>query len=137
VGDADQLGDWRVSFALSRDPRFEDKLLDVVGLYMDPPEHALVLGCDEKSQIQVLNRTKPGLPMKRGRVGTPSPMTTSATARPRLDGRPSISTEQSGALHCYRQFASQATSVAARLQPNSLCEARRFRTGCERMPENG
>ncbi len=58
------------TFKLSRDPRFEDKLLDVVGLYMNPPEHALVLSGDEKSQIQALNRTQPGLPMKRGRAGT-------------------------------------------------------------------
>ena len=58
------------SFKLSRDPRFEDKLVDVVGLYLNPPEHALVLSCDEKSQIQALNRTQPGLPMKRGRAGT-------------------------------------------------------------------
>ena len=58
------------TFKLSRDPRFEDKLLDVVGLYMNPPEHALVLSCDEKSQIQALNRTQPGLPMKRGRAST-------------------------------------------------------------------
>jgi transposase len=58
------------SFKLSRDPRFEDKLLDVVGLYLNPPERALVLSCDEKSQIQALDRTQPGLPMKRGRAGT-------------------------------------------------------------------
>src|SRR5881296_1085745 len=58
------------TFKLSRDPRFEDKLLDVVGLYLNPPEHALVLSCDEKSQIQALNRTQPGLPMKTGRAGT-------------------------------------------------------------------
>jgi transposase len=58
------------SFKLSRDPRFEDKLVDVVGLYLNPPEHALVLSCDEKSQIQALNRTQPGLPMKPGRAGT-------------------------------------------------------------------
>jgi transposase len=57
-------------FKLSRDPRFEDKLLDVVGLYLNPPERALVLSCDEKSQIQALNRTQPGLPMKKGRAGT-------------------------------------------------------------------
>ncbi len=56
-------------FKLSSDPRFQGKLLDVVGLYMNPPEHALVLSCDEKSQIQALNRTQPGLPMKRGRAG--------------------------------------------------------------------
>ena len=58
------------TFKLSRDPRFQDKLLDVVGLYLNPPEHALVLSCDEKSQIQALNRTQPGLPMKVGRAGT-------------------------------------------------------------------
>jgi transposase len=58
------------SFKVSSDPRFEDKLLDVVGLYINPPEHALVLSCDEKSQIQALNRTQPGLPMKKGRAGT-------------------------------------------------------------------
>jgi transposase len=58
------------TFKLSRDPRFEDKLVDVVGLYLNPPEHALVLSCDEKSQIQALNRTQPGLPMKAGRSGT-------------------------------------------------------------------
>jgi transposase len=58
------------TFKVSRDPRFEDKLLDVVGLYLNPPEHALVLSCDEKSQIQALNRTQPGLPLKTGRAGT-------------------------------------------------------------------
>lgn len=58
------------TFKLSRDPRLVDKLVDVVGLYLNPPEHALVLSCDEKSQIQALNRTQPGLPMKRGRAGT-------------------------------------------------------------------
>lgn len=58
------------AFKLSRDPRFVDKLVDVVGLYLDPPAKAIVLSCDEKSQIQALNRTQPGLPMKRGRAGT-------------------------------------------------------------------
>jgi transposase len=58
------------TFKVSRDPRFEDKLLDVVGLYLNPPEHALVLSCDEKSQIQALDRTQPGLPMKAGRART-------------------------------------------------------------------
>jgi transposase len=58
------------TFKLSRDPHFEDKLIDVVGLYLNPPEHALVLSCDEKSQIQALDRTQPGLPMKPGRAGT-------------------------------------------------------------------
>lgn len=58
------------SFKLSRDPHFAEKLADVVGLYLDPPEHAIVLSCDEKSQIQALDRTQPGLPMKPGRAGT-------------------------------------------------------------------
>ena len=57
-------------FKLSTDPRFVDKLRDVVGLYVDPPAHAVVLSVDEKSQIQALDRTQPGLPMKKGRAGT-------------------------------------------------------------------
>jgi transposase len=57
-------------FKLSNDPRFVEKLRDVVGLYVDPPEHAIVLSVDEKSQIQALDRTQPGLPMKKGRAGT-------------------------------------------------------------------
>ena len=58
------------TFKLSRDPHFVEKLQDVVGLYLNPPEHALVLSVDEKSQIQALDRTQPGLPMKPGRAGT-------------------------------------------------------------------
>jgi transposase/transcriptional regulator with XRE-family HTH domain len=58
------------SFKLSRDPRFLEKLTDVVGLYLNPPDQALVLCVDEKTQIQALDRTQPGLPMKRGRLGT-------------------------------------------------------------------
>jgi transposase len=57
-------------FKLSNDPAFAAKVEDVVGLYMDPPKHAIVLSVDEKSQIQALDRTQPGLPMKPGRLGT-------------------------------------------------------------------
>ena len=57
-------------FKLSNDPNFVEKLRDVMGLYVDPPAHAIVLSFDEKSQIQALDRTKPGLPMKKGRAGT-------------------------------------------------------------------
>ena len=57
------------SFKLSNDPKFAAKVQDVVGLYVDPPEHALVLSVDEKSQIQALDRTQPGLPLKQGRCG--------------------------------------------------------------------
>lgn len=60
---------WR-QFKLSNDPKFVDKLRDVVGLYLDAPAHAIVLSVDEKSQIQALDRTQPGLPMKKGRLGT-------------------------------------------------------------------
>jgi transposase len=58
------------TFKVSSDPRFAEKLEAIVGLYLNPPEHALVLCCDEKSQIQALDRTQPGLPLKRGRAGT-------------------------------------------------------------------
>lgn len=57
-------------FKVSRDPKFVEKLEDIVGLYISPPEHALVLCCDEKSQVQALDRTQPGLPLKKGRVET-------------------------------------------------------------------
>jgi len=58
------------TFKLSNDPNFVEKVTDIVGLYLDPPEHALVLCADEKSQIQALDRTQPGLPIKKGRCGT-------------------------------------------------------------------
>ncbi|MBI2820593.1 MAG: IS630 family transposase [Acidobacteria bacterium] len=57
-------------FKLSRDARFLEKLTDVVGLYLNPPQQAIVLCVDEKSQIQALDRTQPGLPLKKGRCGT-------------------------------------------------------------------
>ena len=58
------------AFKLSNDKHFIEKLEDIVGLYLNPPAHALVLSCDEKSQIQALDRTQPGLPLKRGRAQT-------------------------------------------------------------------
>jgi len=58
------------TFKLSRDKQFVEKLQDIVGLYMNPPDKSLVLCVDEKSQIQALDRTQPGLPMKKGRLGT-------------------------------------------------------------------
>src|SRR5271163_3853204 len=69
--EAHQLAPHRIrTFKLSTDPKFVEKLKDVVGLYVDPPAHAAVLSVDEKSQIQALDRTQPGLPMKKGRLGT-------------------------------------------------------------------
>src|SRR3982075_1759646 len=69
--EAHQLAPHRIrTFKLSKDPEFVEKLRDIVGLYVDPPAHAIVLSVDEKSQIQALDRTQPGLPMKKGRAGT-------------------------------------------------------------------
>ena len=58
------------TFKLSNDPKFAAKVRDIVGLYVDPPAHAVILSVDEKSQIQALDRTQPGLPLKKGRAGT-------------------------------------------------------------------
>ncbi|UGQ56170.1 IS630 family transposase [Rhodococcus pyridinivorans] len=65
------LAPWRVeTFKVSNDPHFEDKLVDVVGLYLNPPARAVVFCFDEKTQCQALDRTQPSLPMKKGRAGT-------------------------------------------------------------------
>src|SRR5271155_3417902 len=65
------LKPWKVdTFKISNDPAFEEKLVDVVGLYMNPPERAVVFSFDEKTQVQALDRTQPSLPMKPGRAGT-------------------------------------------------------------------
>src|SRR5208283_5400240 len=58
------------TFKLSKDKRFEEKMTDVVGIYLNPPDKAVVLCVDEKTQVQALDRTQPGLPMKKGRCGT-------------------------------------------------------------------
>ena len=58
------------TFKLSNDPKFAEKVVDIVGLYLDPPDKAVVLSVDEKSHIQALDRTQPGLPMKKGRAAT-------------------------------------------------------------------
>ena len=69
--EAHQLAPHRIeTFKLSNDPKFAEKLKDIVGLYVDPPAYAVVLSVDEKSSIQALDRTQPGLPMKPGRAGT-------------------------------------------------------------------
>jgi DDE superfamily endonuclease len=69
--EAHQITPHRIrTFKLSNDPKFAEKLKDIVGLYVDPPAHAVVLAVDEKSQIQALDRSQPGLPMKPGRAGT-------------------------------------------------------------------
>jgi transposase len=65
------LKPWKVAtFKVSNDPRFEEKLVDVVGLYLNPPERAIVFSFDEKTQVQALDRTQPSLPLRAGRSGT-------------------------------------------------------------------
>lgn len=68
------------TFKLSNDPQFEEKFSDVIGLYLAPPDNALVLCCDEKSQVQALERIQPGLPLGIGHIQT-NLMITLATAR--------------------------------------------------------
>jgi transposase len=71
IWDAHKLQPHRIrTFKRSRDPEFATKLVDIVGLYVDPPQHAVVLSIDERSQIQALDRTQPGLPLKPGRCAT-------------------------------------------------------------------
>ena len=71
IWDAHGLQPHRVeTFKLSKDKRFVEKLTDVVGVYLNPPDKAVVLCVDEKTQAQALDRTQPGLPMKKGRCGT-------------------------------------------------------------------
>src|SRR5262245_12512523 len=66
-----KLKPWKIdTFKLSNDPHFEEKLVDVVGLYLNPPERAMVFSFDEKTQVQALDRTQPSLPLKPGRAGT-------------------------------------------------------------------
>jgi transposase len=67
------------TFKLSNDKRFVEKVQDIVGLYLDPPDKALVFSVDEKSQIQALDRTQPGLPIKKGRCGTMTHMWTATS----------------------------------------------------------
>ena len=69
-----------LTFKLSKDPDFETERVDVLGLHLDPPEHGTVLSADEKSQIQALDRSQSGLPMKPGRCGTMTHDPTSGTA---------------------------------------------------------
>jgi transposase len=85
------------SFKLSRDPKFVEKLTDVVGVYLTPPQNAVVLCVDEKSQIQALDRTQPGLPLKPGRCGTfthdyERHGTTTLLSAPPPSGVPEVST---------------------------------------------
>ena len=110
-------------FKLSTDPEFVDKLRDIVGLYVDPPAHAVVLSIDEKSQIQALDRTQPGLPMKKGRAGTMTHdykrngTTTLFAALNVLDGTVIGRNMQ---RHRHQEFLRSSTPSSARPPPERL-----------------
>jgi transposase len=108
-------------FKLSNDPQFAAKLHDIVGLYVNPPDHAIVLSVDEKSQIQALDRTQPGLPMKRGRAGTMTHdykrhgMTTLFAALDVLDGKV---IGQCMKRHRHQEFIRFLNAIEARAPKN-------------------
>ncbi len=98
------------TFKRSSDPDFAAKLEAIVGLYLDPPAHSLVLSLDEKSQIQALDRTQPGLPLKPGKAGT-IPTTPSATARPRCSPPSTCSTARSS-VAAWRAIATRSSCAS-------------------------
>src|SRR6266516_2613835 len=106
------------TFKLSNDKGFVEKVKDVVGLYLDPPDKALVFSVDEKSQIQALDRTQPGLPMKKGRAGTMTHdykrngTTTLFAALNMLDGKV-IGTCMKH--HCHQEFIRFLSVIDARV----------------------
>jgi len=84
------------AFKVSNDPQFAEKIEDIVGLYLSQPEHAMVFCVDEKSQIQALDRTQPGLPMKRGRAGTMTTITNGTERRRSSPACPFLMGKSSG-----------------------------------------
>lgn len=117
--EANQLAPHRIrTFKLSNDVRFADKLRDIVGLYVDPPAHAVVLSVDEKSQIQALDRTQPGLPMKKGRAGTKRNGTTTLFAALNvLDG---IVIGKNMQRHRHQEFVRFLSAVEAEVPSGKL-----------------
>jgi hypothetical protein len=110
-------------FKLSTDPQFVGKLRDIVGLYVDPPAHTVVLSVDDKSQIQALDRTQPGLPMKKGCAGTMThDYKRHRTTTPSASSMPSR-------CRCRRERKSTPSSTTT--QPTSI---RRCADGCHGIP---
>ena len=123
IWEAHKLQPHRVrTFKRSRDPDFAAKLTDIVGLYMDPPTQAVVLSIDEKSQIQALDRTQPGLPIKPGRCQTMTTIT-SGMAPPRCSLPSACSTAASSAAACSnigtRSLSASSTTSNAPSRPAS------------------
>jgi transposase len=113
-------------FKLSKDPKFVEKLQDIVGLYMAPPAHALILSIDEKSQVQALDRTQPGLPMKKGRCGTMTHdykrhgTTTLFAALDILDG---TVTGQNMQRHRHQEFIRFLNAIEAKVPAGKIIHA--------------
>lgn len=128
---------WR-SFKLSTDPAFAEKLHDIVGLYVGPPAHAVVLSVDEKSQIQALDRTQPGLPMKKGRRGTMTHARQMAatSARPTLMSPPTMRARKSRCCSHTSSASSAATVSASEDQtaPETSSTSQRWSRPCESSP---
>ena len=121
------------TFKLSNDKRFEEKLIDVVGLYFNPPDKAVVLCMDEKSQIQALDRTQASLPMKKGRAGT---MTTSATGPPRCSRRSTCSPGWSSASACPGTATASSSSSCAESTKRSQNHCRCTSSATTTAPTN-
>ena len=126
-------------FKLSKDPAFVGKLRDIVGLYVDPPAHAVVLSVDEKSQIQALDRTQPGLPLKKGRAGTVLRLRASGRwlrGRAALEWRPALYGSASGARWPWASRQAQALCSARwfEIQAPSLASASRTMTSLKLSP---
>jgi transposase len=123
------------AFKISNDPKFADKLKEVVGLYIDPPAHAVVLSIDEKSQIQALDRTQPGLPMKKGRCATMTHDDKRNSLPPRRRGAPppcsppsiSLKARSSGAV-C--SATGIRNSSAFSMPSNAKCRPTKRSTWC-------
>ena len=112
------------TFKLSRDPKFVEKLTDVIGLYLNPPEHALVLCVDEKSQIQALDRTQPGLPLKKGRCGTMThdyKRNGTTTCSPRWNCWRAKSSDNATNVIDTRSFCASCAAWTASSRPSSAC----------------
>src|SRR6266403_1150855 len=125
------------SSSSSNDPEFAAKLHDIVGLYVNPPDHAIVLSVDEKSQIQALDRTQPGLPMKKGRVGTMThDYNTNAMAQRRCLPPSMCSTAPSSAATCSTTGTRSSSASSTPPRRRCRCEWRSTPSSTTTRPTN-
>lgn len=137
--EAHQLAPHRIrTFKLSNDPKFAEKLKDVAGLYVDPPAHAVVLSVDEKSQIQALDRTQPGLPMKPGRAGTMThDYKRHGTTRCSLPSTPSTAPSSAATCSATATRSSFASSTHRGAGPGRESNPRHRRQLCDPQASEG